>query len=303
MSTLGQNRSPTVRLAPEANCRQVEQDHRFPLPQHALDHAFCHALLLATMVSSFRIGNLNCAIVSDVDEGARNVLLIEAPGRRILVDTGVGGADPGNPGRLVERLQAADIEPGSIDSVILTHADFDHIGGAIVAGRPMFHRAQHFILRTEVEFWHGRPERLRPNPNYDEAFRQLVNGFPPTAIAALGEILRPVEPGTEVIPGISLIAAPGHTPGNAVVRIAGGEVELLVAADLFYDPGNIRDPNWVAIYDHDATEVVKTRRAILGRASADRTLLMLYHLPFPGLGRVTDDGPGWSWTSEALPSA
>jgi glyoxylase-like metal-dependent hydrolase (beta-lactamase superfamily II) len=255
------------------------------------------------MLARFRIGDLNCTAVSDVEQGARNVLLIEAPGRRILIDTGAGSAHPGTPGLLVERLKAAGIEPWSIDSVILSHADFDHIGGAIEAGRPTFARAEHFILRAEVEFWRERPERLRPSPNYDEAFRNLVNSLPPTAIDALSDVLQAVEPGTEVAPGIALIAAPGHTPGNAVVRIVAGGDELLVAADLLYDPANIKDPDWVAIYDHDAVQVVKTRRAILRQASANQTLLMLYHLPFPGLGRVADDGAGWSWTPEALPPA
>jgi glyoxylase-like metal-dependent hydrolase (beta-lactamase superfamily II) len=252
------------------------------------------------VLARFRIGDLKCTTVSDVEQGARNVLLIEAPGRRILIDTGAGSAYPGNPGLVVERLRATGIEPGSIDTVILSHADFDHIGGAIEAGRPTFPKAEHFILRAEVEFWRARPERLRPSPSHDEAFRKLVNFFPPTAIDALSDVLQPVEPDTEVAPGITLIAAPGHTPGNAVVRIVSGEEELLVAADLFYDAVNIKDPEWVAIYDHDATAVVKTRRAILSRASANRTLLMLYHLPFPGLGRVTDDDPGWSWEPHAL---
>ena len=78
---------------------------------------------------------------------------------------------------------------------------------------------------------------------------------------------------------------------------------LLAEGESLYDPANIKDPDWVAIYDHDAVQVVKTRRAILRQASANQTLLMLYHLPFPGLGRVADDGAGWSWTPEALPPA
>jgi glyoxylase-like metal-dependent hydrolase (beta-lactamase superfamily II) len=254
------------------------------------------------MLPRFTIGDLTCTPVSDVDQGARNVLLIESPGRRILVDTGAGSAHPGNPGRLVERLAAAGIEPASIDAVILSHADFDHIGGAVEAGRPVFPRADHVILRTEVAFWRTRPERLRPGPGYDEAFRTLVNTFPPAALETLRDVLHPVDPGAEVAPGITLIPAPGHTPGNAVVRIARGADALLVAADLFYDPANISDPGWVAIYDHDPATVVKTRQAILAEASANRTLLMLYHLPFPGLGRVTPDGAGWSWTPETLPS-
>ena len=74
----------------------------------------------------FEIGHFKCTAIAETDQGARNVLLVEGE-QRILIDTGVGSHDPGNPGRLRERLEQEGVEAASIDAVVLSHADFDHI--------------------------------------------------------------------------------------------------------------------------------------------------------------------------------
>jgi glyoxylase-like metal-dependent hydrolase (beta-lactamase superfamily II) len=99
----------------------------------------------------------------------------------------------------------------------------------------------------------------------------------------------------EVVAGITVIAAPGHTPGNSVVRIESGGQELLCVADLFYQPENIEVECWVSPYDYDADTVVQTRRNVVNDAASRETLIMAYHLPFPGLGRIESRGNAWKW--------
>lgn len=70
---------------------------------------------------------------------------------------------------------------------------------------------------------------------------------------------------------------------------------LLFVADLLYQPENIGIASWVSQYDYDPTLVVETRRRVLDEAASEGSLLMAYHLPFPGLGRVRRAGTAWEW--------
>src|SRR5271167_5229109 len=55
-------------------------------------------------------------------------LYLDTGEHRVLVDTGAGKLAP-TTGRLVKNLRSAGIDPATIDTVILTHAHPDHIGG------------------------------------------------------------------------------------------------------------------------------------------------------------------------------
>jgi glyoxylase-like metal-dependent hydrolase (beta-lactamase superfamily II) len=77
----------------------------------------------------------------------------------VLIDTGAG---PGgrSSGAILARLEVAGIRPRNVDTVILTHAHPDHIGGTVGAGnRPVFTNARHVLSEYEWEFW------TRANPD------------------------------------------------------------------------------------------------------------------------------------------
>ncbi|MFH0916629.1 MAG: hypothetical protein V1912_09320 [bacterium] len=48
----------------------------------------------------------------------------------------------------------------------------------------------------------------------------------------------------------------------------------------------MRQPQWVAAVDLLPTQLVATRRSLLEKAAAEEALIMAFHFPFPGLGRV-----------------
>jgi len=69
---------------------------------------------------------------------------------------------------------------------------------------------------------------------------------------------------------------------------------------LLYEPSNIENPDWYSVYDFDPAQVVVTRRRIFEQAVKERALLMAYHVPFPGLGYVAQQGPGWRWMAHEV---
>src|SRR5262245_14333528 len=80
-------------------------------------------------------------------------LLIDTGAHRVLVDTGVGPVVP-TAGRLRANLAAAGIAPETVETVVLTHAHPDHIGGTLTdTGDPAYPNARYLISGTEWAFW------------------------------------------------------------------------------------------------------------------------------------------------------
>src|SRR5450756_1484895 len=89
-------------------------------------------------------------------------LLIETGRHIVLVDTGAGEYSRTS-GAIQARLKMAGIRPKDVDTVILTHAHPDHIGGAIdLCGRPAFPNARYVLSELEWEFWTAARTDLSP---------------------------------------------------------------------------------------------------------------------------------------------
>ena len=217
-------------------------------------------------------------------------LLINAAGHLILVDTGAGGLAPST-GRLIHNLKAAGVEPDDIDSVILTHAHPDHIGGNLNReGKLTFPNARYVMWKGEWDFWTSEEAALK----LDEHAKMML-AFAQRNLPPIRDRLDLVEHETEILPGIRAVAAPGHTPGHMAVAISSRRRQLLCISDTVLHPVHLEQPEWYSVVDSDPKQVVATRRRLLNEAAVEKALVLAFHFPFPGMGHVVRKGTGWQW--------
>ncbi|MEL7014418.1 MAG: MBL fold metallo-hydrolase, partial [Pseudomonadota bacterium] len=54
--------------------------------------------------------------------------------------------------------------------------------------------------------------------------------------------------------------------------------------------------DWEVRFDMDKGAAAATRRKVLGMVAADKTPIIGYHMPFPGMGYVETAGDGFRYT-------
>ena len=222
-----------------------------------------------------------------------SALLISTGQRRVLVDTGAGGLAP-TTGKLIPNLKAEVIAPEDIDTVILTHGHPDHIGGNIDReGKPAFPNARYVMWKDEWDFWTSEPnlEELK----IDEHGKEVLAMVARNNLLPIQDRLDLIDYETEIVPGIRAVAAPGHTPGHMAVAVASESEQLLDISDTVLHPIHLEESDWYSAVAFAPEEVVTTRRRLLNRAAAEKALVLAFHFPFPGLGRVVQKGEGWQW--------
>jgi len=231
---------------------------------------------------------------------ATRCLLVEAGGRRMLVDTGVGtkedekfediyGVESGPPpgSDADSRLEASLAEMGvareDVDLVLSTHLHFDHAGGnTVVAGedefRPAFPNATYLIRRGEWEFAHRDNERIQAS--------YLQHNFDPLRRAGMVEFLEGDE---EVLPGVRTVRTPGHTPHHQSVIFEAGDETLCYLADLVPTAAHVPLP-WIMGYDVEPLVTLESKRKLLTRAAEERWTLIFEHDPEVAAGRAVPSG-------------
>ncbi|MRU16497.1 MBL fold metallo-hydrolase [Roseovarius sp. A21] len=216
-----------------------------------------------------------------------NHLYVEVGDAKVLVDVGSGNRFMENAGKLMGNLEAAGIDPYGITHVVITHAHPDHIWG-IRDGfdEAIIPDAEYLMGQAEHDYWmqDGLVERV---PAEDQQFvLGAVN-----SIEVDGAEWTLVQGGHEVVPGLTMIDTPGHTPGHMSLRVDSGDQTLIALGDsMSHAYTNFAHPEWYNGFDSDGDQTVATRKRLLDMCAEDRIAILGYHFPFPGVGHVQRDG-------------
>ena len=212
-----------------------------------------------------------------------NVFIIKVNGQIIMVDSGLGDlAEPES--FFVSRLEQAGLTPGDIDLIILTHMHFDHIGGLLKAGAPLFPKAKIKVSNLEREFW------LNPNLLKDDTYKANAELAQNVAKAYTGRF-EGFEFNQEMAPGIVSLNAVGHTPGHTAFLVQSEDKALLIVGDLLHATAlQFPHPDENAVFDMNPTQAAKSRKALLERAAREKLPIASMHIPFSGIGYVKENG-------------
>lgn len=209
---------------------------------------------------------------------------LRSAGAVILVDTGVGNSKqrPAMPGfhmldtTFLAQLGAAGIEPEDVDVVVNTHLHADHVGWntRAVDGQwvPTFPNARYLLPRTDYEFWDPSVSRARRTGQANlNVFEDSIAPLVRHGQAQLWDERHVIDE------HLTLVAAPGHTPGSSVLELESQGERAVFVGDVLHNPIQVVRPDCNSCFCEDEATARTTRRRVLGEAADRRRIVVPAH--------------------------
>jgi glyoxylase-like metal-dependent hydrolase (beta-lactamase superfamily II) len=201
---------------------------------------------------------------------------IRSAGKTIVVDTGLGpGPHPwlaGANGKLADDMRRKGIELDSVDIVVHTHLNGDHVGWNMIDGKPTCPNAAYYAPDADVTFFEA-----------DLAANQQMQQVLP--LREIGK-LQTYSGETALTEDVTIIPTPGHTPGHSSVLVVSSGDKAMIMGDVAHHPMQLDRTEWSPAFDVDGTAAAATRATVTDRLEGENIIAAFCHFPGEGFGRV-----------------
>jgi glyoxylase-like metal-dependent hydrolase (beta-lactamase superfamily II) len=226
-------------------------------------------------------------------ETSTNAFLVNTGSKLVLIDTGSGAFFGPTLGKLLANLKAAGYQPEQVDEIYITHVHPDHVGGLAADGKRVFANATVRLGKADADYWLSAANEAKAPADKKGFFGPAKASLDPYVQAGK---LKPIDADGELVPGISAMAAPGHTPGHTIYLVQSRGQKLLLIGDLIHVAAVQMDNPQVTIgFDSDEKAAYAARRKAFDAAAKEGELVGGAHLQFPGLGHLVVQGKGYKW--------
>ncbi len=226
----------------------------------------------------------------------QNSPIVNTGDKLILFDTGMGSSKAFGPttGRQQKSMKEAGIKPEDIDAVVFSHAHIDHIGGVVdESGKVLFPNAQFYIAQSELEYW---TDEAKAGPAYKAFVEHARKNLMPVRDRILF-----YKDGQEFLPGVTALAAPGHTVGHHIFMVSSAGKTFAFLGDLSHHSVLLLErPRMEFSYDTDPKQAAGSRVKMLEMLAANKIPVMSYHFAWPGYGHVAKVGDGFKYFPEPM---
>tara|TARA_Y100000590_G_scaffold458987_1_gene614889 strand:+ start:106 stop:966 length:861 start_codon:yes stop_codon:yes gene_type:complete len=228
-------------------------------------------------------------------------LLLDDGQSRVLIESGIGDYYPENfkemfhikqpQYALSDTLSNYDYSYKDITHVVLTHLHFDHAGGCIIKDdrgciKPKFPNAKYYVSKSN---WKAA---LNPSPRDRASY--LKENF--LCLKEEG-VLELFDDNASIACGIDTYNVNGHTKGQQLIKVSGGNEVLIFCSDLIPLKSHVSPP-WIMGYDLNAELTLKEKEVFLDKAAKKGWILFFYHDPLTVAVKIKKDKKYYSIIDE-----
>jgi glyoxylase-like metal-dependent hydrolase (beta-lactamase superfamily II) len=181
-------------------------------------------------------------------------------------------------------LASIGVTPDDVTHLLITHGHLDHYRGMITerGGQqvPRFPNARYLVGAGD---WDSEAKAKA------DSARALCYG----TIEKAG-LLETVAEDREFTPGVTMIPAPGESPGHCIMRVRSKGESFYYLGDLFHYAAEVEHLDWMDP-GRNPTKMRQSRQRLLDEVADTNAILLYTHSPFPGWGRIVSAESGYRW--------
>ena len=222
-----------------------------------------------------------------------NTFLVKSNGKLILIDAGTAELFGPDLGFLPESFRKAGYRMEDVDAILITHMHGDHVGGLINDGKIAFPNATVYVSQKEYDFW------LTPK-NFTDASAEMKPYFQNailkmTPYVKAGKV-KAFQYGGEILPGVTPIASPGHTPGHSFYEITSQGEKIIFWGDIMHSSAvQFVNQDATIVYDVNPKDAIIARKKAFAEAATNKYWIAADHIAFPGIGHLKSTTTGYRW--------